>query len=177
MWSCGESAPYIVRLSDGIETIDDATRTELDAHLATCASCRADLETQRAVASVLRTRPPDRLSPAFSSRLAARLDEASGWFGIADWRAWTVRLAPVAAALALAAVLGGGAPGNGGGSERRDESVAARAATVEEFALGVAEGAAADPLLWRSDLTPEAVVESMVTGELPAGTGGAGDVR
>ena len=52
----------------------------------TCASCRAALDTQRAVAAWLRTRPADRLSPQFAARLAARLDDASGWFGIADWR-------------------------------------------------------------------------------------------
>lgn len=181
MLSCEQLAPYLVRLSDGPETIagsiDEATLARLEAHLASCATCRDALETQRAVASVLRTRPADRVSPGFSNRLAVRLDEASGWFGIADWRAWTLRLAPVAAALALATVLGADVPAIPGAGEGGGDAQSMRPATIEEFAVGIAEAAAIDPLLWPSDVTADAVVESMVTGELPAGTGGSEHVR
>jgi hypothetical protein len=164
MLSCNETTPYLVRLTDDRETIDAALRARLDSHLESCASCRTALETQRAVSAVLRMRPADRVSPEFSHRLAARLDEATGWFGIADWRAWTLRLAPVAAALALAIALGASAP-------------AQPPLTVEDLSLGSTEASSPDALLWRSDVSADALVETMLTGDLPALTGGSGNVR
>jgi len=168
---CSDAAPFIVRHAEDAESFPDAlpelidaqTRAELDAHLEGCASCRAALDTQRAVSAWLRMRPADRLSPHFASRLAARLDDASGWFGIADWRRWTLRLAPVAAALALATYLGLGA-------------TASTPATIEEWTLGTSE-ASAESMLWDSGVTAESVMDTMLTGELPAGGGGTANVR
>lgn len=164
---CNDVAPFIVRRADESESasamLDAETRAQVDAHLTGCASCRAALESQRAVSAWLRTRPVDRLSPHFASRLAARLDEASGWFGIADWRRWTLRLAPVAAALVLATYLGLGA-------------TASTPPTVEEWTLGPSESSA-ESLLWDSDVSAESVMETMLTGELPASGGGTGNVR
>ncbi len=48
---------------------------------------------------------PPQVSADFLSRVNARIDETRGWFGLADFRVWTLRLAPAAAALALVAVL------------------------------------------------------------------------
>ena len=109
MTACGDKHRMLARLADGsgadAPTAED--QAELDAHLAECAACRSALDEQRLVANVLRSRPALVPSAAFSRRLASRLDEASGWLGILDWRTWTFRLAPVAAALAIAALLAG----------------------------------------------------------------------
>jgi anti-sigma factor RsiW len=165
---CNDAAKFIARLaddpeSDDPESLDAQTRARVDGHLEHCASCRAALETQRAVSAWLRMRPADRLSPQFASRLAARLDDASGWFGIADWQAWTLRLAPVAAALALATYLGIG--------------VSTQApATLEEWTLGSTDSSS-ESLLWESGVSPESVMETMLTGEIPASGGETGNVR
>jgi anti-sigma factor RsiW len=161
--TCHDIAPLVAHSADDEGSLDVQTRGALDAHLEGCASCRAALETQRAVSSVLRARPADRVSPAFAARLAARLDEASGWFGIADWRVWTLRLAPVAAALALFVLLGA--------------ETQAPWAPLEEWTIAVADSASPAAALWQSDVSPESLMETMLIGETPAGNGGATDVR
>ena len=164
---CDDVARFIARRADDSEPLPELigaeTRARVDAHLESCVSCRAAFETQRAVSAWLRMRPADRLSPRFASRLAARLDDASGWFGIADWQAWTLRLAPVAAALALATYLGLGASTQ-------------TTVTLEEWTLG-APGSSTESLLWDSGVSAESVMETMLTGEPPAGGGETGDVR
>jgi len=161
---CDDAARFIARRADAPaslhEVVDARTIADVDAHLESCTSCRAALETQRDVSAWLRVRPADRLSSDFASRLAARLDEASGWFGIADWRAWTLRLAPVAAALALATYLGLGASTQS-------------PATIEEWTLS-ATGSSDASILWEPDMSAEAVMETMLTGAPP--TSGGGDI-
>ena len=159
---CTDVAKHIARLADDPDALDAQTRATVEGHLDDCASCRAALDTQRAVSAFLKMRPADSLSPQFASRLAARLDDASGWFGIADWQAWTLRLAPVAAALALATYLGLGATQT--------------PATIEEWTLEATESSA-ESLLWDSGISAESVMETMLTGELPARGGGTSDVR
>jgi anti-sigma factor RsiW len=160
---CTAVAKHIARLADDPDALDAQTRATVEGHLNDCASCRAAVDTQRAISAFLKMRPADSLSPQFASRLAARLDDASGWFGIADWQAWTLRLAPVAAALALATYLGLGASTQ-------------TPATIEEWTLEATESSA-ESLLWDSAITAESVMETMLTGELPAGGGGTNDVR
>jgi hypothetical protein len=160
---CTDVARYIARLADDPESFDEQTRATVEGHLDDCAPCRAALDTQRTVSAWLRMRPVETLSPQFASRLAARLDDASGWFGIADWQAWTLRLAPVAAALALATYLGLGASTQA-------------PPTIEEWTLGTTESST-ESLLWDSGVSAESVMETMLTGELPAAGGGTGDVR
>ncbi|HET7217716.1 MAG TPA: hypothetical protein VFJ02_06690 [Vicinamibacterales bacterium] len=142
--------------------LGEAERGELGAHLDRCDACRAAFETQRAVSAWLRLRPADRVSPDFAARLSARLDDAAGWFGIADWRAWTLRLAPVAAVLAAAILFGAG-------------SSIDRSVTIDEWAYEAADGGAA--VLWQSDVTAESALESLLTGEQPATSGGASNGR
>ena len=60
---------------------------------------------QTLVATALASMPPSLVPADFVSRVNARIDETAGWFGLADFRLWTLRLAPAAAALALIAVL------------------------------------------------------------------------
>jgi anti-sigma factor RsiW len=162
--TCKEAAPFIARFADAAGSLDEATRATINAHVQACASCRTALETQRSVAAWLRSRPADELSPEFSARLAQRLDEASGWFGIADWRVWTLRLAPVAAALALAILLG-------------SDSTAPSTITVEDWAIEDVDTSSPVSLLSRPDVTPESLMQTMLTGELPSTGGETGNVR
>jgi hypothetical protein len=60
---------------------------------------------QALVAAVLASMPPQDVPADFLSRVNARIDETAGWLGLADFRVWTLRLAPAAAALALVALL------------------------------------------------------------------------
>jgi len=168
MLSCDEAAAYIVRLSDEEETLDAASRALLDAHVAACADCRSALETQREVAGWLRSRPVDRVPDEFAARLSRRLDEDArtdqwtSWLGIADWRVWTLRLAPLAVLLLLFGLLGSSADAQ---------------PTLDDWALGNDDGSSAAALLLQSDVSSDSLAESLVTGELPSGAEGAGDVR
>lgn len=150
MLSCEEAERHIARAGDGGDLADDR-RAALAAHLDNCARCRAALETQHAVAAWLRLRPADRVSPGFLAQLSDRLDDAAGWFGMADWRAWTLRLAPLAAVLALAILFGG---------TSFETSV-----TFDEWTYDSVDNAAA---LWQSGVSADSALESLVIGEPPA---------
>jgi hypothetical protein len=165
MLSCDEAGRLLAHRADG-DRLPASREADLDAHLEACGSCREALGTQRAVAAGLRSRPADRVSPMFARRLRERLDRVDrdeGWLGIADWRAWTVRLAPVAIVLALAAVLTTGQTG-------------AAPLSLEEWAVSNTESSSVATLLWDDEVTSAAVVEQMLTGELPP-AGGARDGR
>jgi hypothetical protein len=62
---------------------------------------------QDLVAATLASAPPPDVSPAFLARVNARIDaeENGGWFGLLDFRVWTLRLAPIAATVALLSLL------------------------------------------------------------------------
>ena len=60
---------------------------------------------QAAIARVLASVPPPEVSADFVARVNARIDATAGWFGLADFRAWTLRLAPAVLVLALLAIL------------------------------------------------------------------------
>lgn len=159
MLSCDEAERYIARAVDG-GALDADGRAALAVHLDGCARCRAALETQRAVSAWLRLRPADRVSPDFLAQLSERLDESAGWLGMADWRVWTLRLAPVAAVLALAILFGGSS---------LDPSV-----TIDEWTYDSADNGAG--ALWQSGVSVDAALESLVIGEPPAsGAAAPGD--
>jgi hypothetical protein len=160
--TCADAVNSIARFADAPDTLEATTRAGITAHLEQCAPCRGALETQRVVAAWLRTRPVDHVSSDFTARLAARLDEVSGWFGIADWRVWTLRLAPLAAALALAIMLGA-------------ESPTTTTVTLEEWTVG--DTASTASLLVQDNVTSEALIETMLTGESMAVGDGGGNVR
>jgi anti-sigma factor RsiW len=161
MLSCADANRLIVRRADG-DLLDPAHGDALDEHLAGCSSCRDALAGQRVVADLLRARPVDRVSPHFHGRLSRRLDEASGWLGLLDWRAWTFRLAPAAAALALAALLTADGP-------------AAAPISLEEWAVSNTGSSSATSLLWNSEVSSESVLQEMLGVDDPAG--GASDGR
>ena len=172
---CVDVAPFIARRADAPETLDGTILRAVDSHVAGCAACRALLDEQRAVAGMLRMRPANDVSVRFGAQLSARLDDASGWFGVADWRRWTLRLMPVAAALALATYLGLGA------SAQAPASAPATAApSVNDWALAAAEGqsgSAKESVLWESGVSAESVLETMLAGEGSTNSGEAGNVR
>jgi hypothetical protein len=172
---CADIAPFIARRADAPETLDATTLRAVDSHVAGCAACRAALDEQRAVAGMLRMRPANNVSVRFSAQLSARLEDASGWFGIADWRRWTLRLTPVAAALALATYLGLGT------TSQAPASVPATVPlSVNDWALAPAEGQAGstrESMLWESGVSAESVLETMLTVEQATNSKESGNVR
>lgn len=162
MLTCAEATRLIARRADG-DGLAAGEEARLAAHLFGCAGCRAAIDDQRAVADVLRARPPERVSPRFHAQLSARLDEEAGVLGLADWRAWTIRLAPAAAALVLAALY------TAGGS-------ATPALTLDEWAAINAGGSSEAALLWNTDATPDAALQEMLGVDV-AVEGAEGDGR
>lgn len=172
---CVDVAPFIARRADAPETLDATILRAVDSHVAGCAACRAVLDEQRAVAGMLRMRPANDVSVRFGAQLSARLEDASGWFGIADWRRWTLRLTPIAAALALATYLGLGTT-----SQAPASVPAAVPLSVNDWALGAAEGqpgSARESMLWESGVSAESVLETMLTADQSTNSRESGNVR
>ena len=103
---------------------------------------------QDLVACVLASMPPPEVSADFVARVNARIDETSGWPGLADFRTWTLRLAPAAAVLALLAVLW---------PETRVETVTTPAASTSVFT----PASAAD---WQQEISSDALLIAALTG-------------
>jgi anti-sigma factor RsiW len=167
MTACGDTHRMLARLADGsgadVPTVQE--RAELEAHLAECAECGAALEEQRLVSEILRSRPALAPSAAFARRLASRLDDASGWLGILDWRTWTFRLAPVAVALAIAALFAG-----------TSSTPEASTATLDAWTRSVAEPSSVASAVWQEGTSSDALLETMLTGA-GGGTRETSDVR
>ncbi len=156
MLSCADSERLIVRRADG-ESLDPHLTAALDRHLEGCTGCREALAAQSTVAATLRSRPADRVSSGFSARLASRLDERderTDVFDSIDWRAWTLRLTPVAAALALVAYL--------------STADADRTAAIDDWAAPT--GGTVSSLLQDEGVTSESLLEQMLTGEANGGS-------
>lgn len=148
---------FIARRADG-EAGTRADESALDAHLSQCLHCRAALDDQMAVAAVLRSRPADPVSPAFAARVASKLDDVAGWLGVADFRTWTLRLAPIAAVLALAALL-----------TARAFSTDQSTITLEEWASRQTQTTSGAAVLWQQNVTADAALETLLTGRTLAG--------
>ncbi len=119
--TCQQAEPLLARAADG--TLDAERGTVLDRHLDGCADCRDALGAQRAVRERLAARPAAPVPLGFATRVMATLPDTSrrawerparrepaaapaGWLDALNWRAWTLRLAPVAGALFVGAVIG-----------------------------------------------------------------------
>jgi anti-sigma factor RsiW len=153
--TCDQAITHLLHAVDDPRALDASARVALAAHLAACTRCQRDFEDQRAVAALLRGRPPDLPSPEFLAALASRLDAAGGWLAIADWRRWTLRLAPIAAVLVLGALFTTGTPPSSPVSRPNWES---------------ADPTSAASVLWQLDMPPDSVVETLITGRAPAGS-------
>ena len=101
--TCSDLEPWLAAKADG--SIDADRARLLDPHLTACGACRRALADQRRVHEMLAAAPVLRPGTDFGARVNARIDALDGWLGLADFRVWTLRLAPVAAAVALIAML------------------------------------------------------------------------
>jgi hypothetical protein len=99
------------------------------------------------VASVLASVPPPEVPADFLARVNARIDETAGWFGLADFRLWTLRLAPAIAALALIAVLWPGASPSSSSSSSSSSGSTAAASFSPASATDWQQEVSADALL------------------------------
>ena len=104
---CAAVEPLLVRAAEG--TLSAADELRLNAHLKDCASCRAALADQRAMRELLQSYPVEGARLGFDTRVMAALraeveGQSGGWLANLDFRRWTWRLAPVAAALAVAVI-------------------------------------------------------------------------
>jgi len=160
--ACGDRRRQLVWIADAAEseTLTAAERADLEAHLDQCADCRAALAGQRFVAGVLRSRPALQPSPAFAVNLAARLDEASGWLGMLDWRVWTFRLAPIALAIFLIAVFAGSSSTSSGTPGATETATA----TLETWTRGVNETSSVAAAVWQDRTSSDALLETMLLG-------------
>ena len=104
--ACTTIEPLLVRAAEG-----GAEDARLTAHLNECASCREALADQRAMRELLQGAPIEGARLGFDTRVMAAIRAeadakgAAGWLASLDFRRWTLRLVPVAVALALAAVV------------------------------------------------------------------------
>jgi hypothetical protein len=112
------------------------------------------------VAAILRSAAPADVPADFLARVNARIDETAGWLGLADFRVWTLRLVPAAAALALIAVLWPGTSATTSTPTSSSTSAVSQASTFSPTS-------AAD---WQQGVTGETLLEAALR---PAGgTGG-----
>ena len=104
---CTAFTSLLVRVADGTASAQE--QSQLHAHIASCPSCAAALDDQRGVRAWLQSQPQTGASLGFDTRVMASIraeadGRARGWLDSLDFRRWTWRLVPVAAALALVAV-------------------------------------------------------------------------
>jgi anti-sigma factor RsiW len=151
---CDDVAPLLLPHMEG--RLESEARLRLDRHLEQCEACRETLEAQRLVASVLSARPVAEAPLGFAGRVMADLEPVPGWLDVLNWRVWTFRLAPVAAALVVVAVLGFGPT---------------EAAEPLEFSDLVAEWVVEDDadelpafsLLWQEEVTDDTLLEAVLS--------------
>jgi len=102
---CEDRIPTLVHAADG--TLPAAERAALETHIATCAGCAealADQQSMRRMLTVLAEEPVTThvgVRVLAELRADARPSTVTGWLDTLDWRRWTWRLVPIAAALAL----------------------------------------------------------------------------
>ena len=108
--TCTAIEPLLVRAAEGTAAAGDHAR--LDAHLNECASCREAMADQRAMRELLQGAPIEGARLGFDTRVMAAIraeaeseGAIAGWLGYLDFRRWTLRLVPLAVALALAAIV------------------------------------------------------------------------
>lgn len=93
-----------VRVADGSLESGDVSALDVAAHVASCESCRAEVEAQLVARRALLARP---IAPVrdLSAAIRATLDAERPWIERLNWRRLSLRVAPVAAALTIAALL------------------------------------------------------------------------
>ncbi len=152
--TCERAKPLLARLADG--ALDGAARVALEGHLAGCAACRVEREAQREVLTVLRARPAAEAPPWLAARISAEIAAESGLLGLADWRGWTLRLAPLAAGLLIAALVWGGL------SSTSSPGVSL-SPIVETWVMGDrTDGLPATAVFWQSDVSADTLLMTVL---------------
>ena len=136
----------------------ESVSSEVSDHLSSCADCRAAMEDHRLVMRVLTTRRDAPVPLGFATRVVASLESGQGWLDALNWRLWTYRLAPVAAALLLVSIL---------------TLAPATSRTPAEFAQLVDAWAADDnadavpmfSVFWQQDVTEDDLLEAVLTAD------------
>jgi predicted anti-sigma-YlaC factor YlaD len=155
--TCEEATKLLLERLAG--RFDERTCTVLDEHLRECAGCRETSVVQGEVSSLLASRPEANVPPAFAARVAERLAEESGWFGLADWRWLSVRFAPVAALLVLVAGIV---------IERQaaeSSSTVSLSAVVETWATGESDSDSVPvtSVLWQQNASDDSALMTVLT--------------
>lgn len=106
--TCQQAEPLLARAAD--VTLDAERNRALARHLQACADCRDALDAQRAMRKVLAGRSKTPVPLGFATRVMANLParepaSTAGWLDALNWRAWTLRLAPLAGALFVGVTL------------------------------------------------------------------------
>jgi len=110
----------------------------------------SDDRDQELVAALLRATPAPRVPGDFLARVNARIDETAGWLGFANYRAWTLRLVPVAAVLVLLAILW---PASSTVTPAAQSDASDASSTVQSFSPSSYSD-------WQRDVTANALLEA-----------------
>ena len=107
--NCDTLLPLVLEAAENREhQLSAADRERLSTHLAECSHCRQTVDEQRDVRNVLTARVDAEPSRDFAARVSAEVTATVSWTELLRWRTWTLRLAPVAAALVVLALTAGG---------------------------------------------------------------------
>jgi hypothetical protein len=114
---------------------------------------------QELVAAALASTPPADVSGSFLVRVNARIDgeRDAGWLALADFRTWTLRLAPAAAGMALIAALWSGAAVDSSAVTSSSSSSASAVTAAQPFTPSSADD-------WQQDASGNAMIEAALTG-------------
>jgi hypothetical protein len=161
MITCDSIESWLVRYGD-TQDLPAGVPDDVAAHVGSCAVCQRAIGEQRQARRLLQAPALDLVPPSFAAAVRARLDSSTepGWLDLVNWRAWTVGLTPVAAALVLAAYLGGAGASTGGTA---DGSVA----TVSEDVIVDASATTPAAILMQPDSTGELLLETVLLGAAP----------
>jgi anti-sigma factor RsiW len=148
---CHDMIPLILGAVDG--TLDEAGLARLSEHVERCSDCREGLAAQRSVRVALAGVGFAPVSPGFALRVRELIAPKPSWLDLTNWRAWTLRLAPVAVLLCLLAWWP---------SSRDTASAAPLSSVVRSWAAGTASETAilVDPAADASSLMSAALGES-----------------
>jgi anti-sigma factor (TIGR02949 family) len=152
--TCEDASEVLIEYLDG--RLDDRQRRDLDEHLTACAACREAAAVQAEVSSALASRPEAQVPASFAARVTDRLALEAGWFGLADWRWLSVRLAPVAVLLLIAA---------GVVIERqsaRPSQTVSLASVVETWATGESDRVPVTSVLWQQQTSEDAALLTLL---------------
>jgi anti-sigma factor RsiW len=166
--NCSEIERLIARYADDAGALSDVQRQHLESHLESCDACRVALGEQRQVARALGARPQVAVPPGFAARVAAGIDaEGEGWLPLANWRAWTAALAPLAAALVFVAWLSGGS-GVSSTSPASTQASTTAGETFDTWAISTASSSRAAVFL-EDGSGGDALLEAVLTGTSSSG--------